>query len=83
MSTLNEELNTFTVYPNPSISGIFNFLSSNNDTYYVEIFDVTGRTIVSKIQLENKIDLSKFSKGIYIAKINSKGKSKTVKLIKD
>lgn len=83
LSTLNEELNTFTVYPNPSISGIFNFLSSNNDTYYVEIFDVTGRTIVSKIQLENKIDLSKFSKGIYIAKINSKGKSKTVKLIKD
>lgn len=83
LSTLNEELNTFTVYPNPSISGIFNFLSSNNDTYYVEIFDVTGRTIVTKIQLENKIDLSKFSKGIYIAKINSKGKSKTVKLIKD
>tara|TARA_R110000787_G_scaffold167495_5_gene280437 strand:- start:4874 stop:6577 length:1704 start_codon:yes stop_codon:yes gene_type:complete len=83
LSTYNEELTNFSIYPNPSENGIFKFTSGDAGAYFIEVFDISGRMVISKTQIENTINLSSLSKGIYLAKVNSDEKTKTIKLIKD
>jgi hypothetical protein len=85
LSNPNEELQGFSIYPNPSNEGVFNFLISNNESHQVSIFDLSGRLILKKENIENSdsIDLSRYAKGIYLAKITSGNKSRVVKLLVD
>ena len=82
LDATSNELIYFNVYPNPSKNGIFNFISGDASDYFIEVFDISGRMVISKTQIENTINLSSLSKGIYLAKVNSDGKTKTIKLIK-
>lgn len=61
----------FTVYPNPT-NGIINVSSTENTTIdKIEIIDVLGKTVLVKTGNTSQIDISEFSKGIYILKIHS------------
>ena len=75
--------NEFTVYPNPATSSIT--ISANTLTpATVHIFDLTGRTILSKQisnTTESTIDLSSMNKGLYIISIESEGTKVSKKLI--
>jgi hypothetical protein len=67
-------------YPNPTddvfqISGI-----NDKDLFEIHIYDLTGRSISSS--KVNKIDLTSFPKGIYIARVNVKGRIEELKIIK-
>lgn len=72
--------NNFTIYPNPTSDNFTLYLNEtnfSNDTNY-KIFDLNGRELISsKINdVETKINLEKFSSGIYLIEVNSvKGKS--------
>jgi FtsP/CotA-like multicopper oxidase with cupredoxin domain len=72
---LNDEL---AIYPNPG-TGIFNFktLTINGN---LQIYDITGQLIFSTIinQYTTSIDLTSFSKGIYLLKYNQQ----TIKIVK-
>ncbi|MCX6231700.1 MAG: peptide-N-glycosidase F-related protein [Bacteroidetes bacterium] len=72
------------VYPNPS-NGLFNLSSGKhfNNSTFVTIYDVQGSVIKKFIwKAENtSIDLSGFSKGIYIMKINNNNGFEIKKLI--
>ena len=83
LSTSNEELQGFSIYPNPSEGGVFNFSKINNDNYFVQIFDISGRMVFSQNQVDNTIDLTSLTTGVYVAKVKSGEKIKTVKLIKN
>ena len=58
------------IYPNPS-SGIFTI--DSNEPVKLTITDCNGRIIINNIEIVSgeNIDLTKFSKGVYFAKINS------------
>ncbi len=60
------------VYPNPS-TGIFYF--TGNDLQSIQVYNHLGALILSIDQLENSVDLSQFSNGIYHLKINAGGTS--------
>ena len=60
--------NQFSVYPNPSHDKLFvKFNEAGQSAYYIRITDALGRTMLMlpKPELQNGIDISQFSKGIY------------------
>ncbi|WP_299045985.1 T9SS type A sorting domain-containing protein [uncultured Polaribacter sp.] len=59
--------NTFTVYPNPSSNGIFTL--KNNDAKKWEVYDIRGVKVLSGNG--KTIDVSSFSNGMYIIKLNN------------
>ena len=62
--TLN---NSFMVYPNPSPEGVFKIKNHTHENW--EIYNLNGAKILSGKGAI--IDVSKFSKGLYLFKINN------------
>lgn len=74
--------NSFSIYPNPS-NGKFTIKSSLNDSIPYQVYDVTGKLVLSNSfsNVSNMIDLSNNSQGIYIFKISLNGNLITKKLV--
>ncbi len=71
------------VFPNPS-SGVFNIKLKSISNLKFDIYDITGKVVMSKLNvLENnfKLDLSNYAKGIYFMKIQTDLGSITKKLV--
>ena len=63
------------VYPNPS-EGVVNVTNDNNLTNTIEVFDVTGKTVLSKVvSTETTFDLSGNGSGVYIVKVSNEAGS--------
>ena len=78
----NIDLN-FNVYPNPS-KGNFVIENLNNHSYDLEITNVYGQQVLLELninRLENKIDMSMLSSGVYTAKIKNNKSTYTTKLV--
>ncbi|WP_405564874.1 DM13 domain-containing protein [Polaribacter sp. Asnod6-C07] len=75
------KIDKISFYPNPAKTKI---QLSNIDAVSVEIriFNVLGKQVFHQSKItNNSIDISSFNKGIYLAKINVDGKTKTQKLV--
>lgn len=74
-------VSNFKIYPNPA-EDFITLESKSSRITSIEIFDLLGKSIYSKIESSNnKIDVSDFSKGIYLLKLESEGKSLTKKIV--
>lgn len=87
LSNQNFEMNNIVVYPNPS-KGIFNISLGNIQPTAIDVYDLTGKVILSKsaIQssnIETSIDLSNASTGIYFVKITAENQSTVKRIIKE
>ena len=73
----------FNFFPNPSNSIINIETESNIATVNITITDVLGQTVLSKTSTENKtqLNVSHFTKGIYLVTVSDGNKSNTQKLI--
>jgi hypothetical protein len=57
------------VYPNPS-NGVFNIeMPQNIGNVSLEVFDVSGRIVLSEVLVKPQFDLSSFPAGIYIYRL--------------
>jgi Secretion system C-terminal sorting domain len=77
----NEEpVVTFSIYPNPTTSSI---IIGTQTQFNISIYDILGKLVLSsENNLPNsEIDLSKFQKGVYIAKVTEGSKSYLKKII--
>ncbi len=81
------EASNFEIYPNPS-KGIFNIKLSNLslNTFNYNIYDVTGKQIVSEKQVNlnsgvYKLDISNYASGVYFLNITTVSSKVTKKLI--
>ena len=86
LSTENNLKDTaFSIYPNPSSNGIFKLSILNQEKVSIQVFDISGRLITEKNNLRDndQINLSQYQKGIYIARLSSETKNKTLKLVID
>jgi hypothetical protein len=75
--------NNINIYPNPS-TGIFNIKMKSLEDFTFDIYDITGKIIMSKIDIvknEFNLDLSSYSKGLYFIKLKSSVGTITKKLI--
>ena len=82
LNAQSEDLLNFLVYPNPSNNGVYN-INSHDDEIKVTVFDLSGRQVYSNSIVNESLDISKLSSGIYVAKFFSGTKSKTVKLMRN
>ena len=87
LSNQNFEMNNIVVYPNPS-KGIFNISLGNIQPTAIDVYDLTGKVILSKsaIQssnIETSIDLSNAATGIYFVKITAENQSTVKRIIKE
>ncbi|SNR14292.1 T9SS type A sorting domain-containing protein [Tenacibaculum jejuense] len=79
----NVLLNSISIFPNPSTS-LFNLSRNTTEELDLKIFDLSGKEVFSKkkiIDTNYIIDLTNYTKGIYILNITSEGKSASKKLI--
>jgi hypothetical protein len=60
------------IYPNPS-NGVFRLSTNSNENVLVEVFDLTGTRIYTNpfYKTDQSIDLSDYSKGFYVVRINN------------
>lgn len=82
LSTSDFVLPNFKYYPNP-VKHILT-ISNSEVIDQVEIYTVTGKTLLDK-KINNvfsEIDLSNFSSGLYLLKVKSEGRVKTIKILK-
>ena len=77
----NELVKTISLYPNPMNDILL--LSSFLPILKVEIYDIAGRLINSKIAPENIINVSDLKSGIYILKLYTENGIKKTKMIKE
>lgn len=77
----------YTIYPNPASDHAFISLTDHSEkqAISIQVFDISGRkqNIAFSYEAENgyEIDLAGFSKGIYLVRVDSKGRSGTKQLI--
>lgn len=74
--------NTFTVFPNPT-AGLFTIASGNSELKEVRIYNLKGEVINSfSFSSENKsLDLSAYTKGIYLVELTRKQERSTVRIV--
>ena len=71
----------FSIYPNPSKEKIFvKFSDPDQSAYYIRITDALGRTMLMLPQpeLNNGIDISTFTKGIYTIQLTDNNTKQTI-----
>ena len=86
--TANEDLiqpkNGINIFPNP-FSEILTIENNYGKPIEVKIFDSLGKMIIVKnlaTEIQQKIDLSKFSSGNYIVKYRDATEEKVIKVVK-
>jgi len=75
----------FSVYPNPTTDYVIIQPNGTSITYDLAIYNLNGILLFAKKNLTNskkEIDLSKFSKGLYLLKIVSESKVGTITILK-
>jgi hypothetical protein len=75
------QVDAIELYPNPT-NGIFNLTGISNLDVDVKIFSVTGKLVLNEKPLNDKVDVSSLSKGIYFVEIKWNNQSILKKLIK-
>lgn len=73
------QIEGFSMYPNPAKNQLF-IHTANSLTKNIEIFDVLGKQVVSKVVVGTTLDFN-LPRGIYILKVEEAGKVATQKLV--
>ena len=71
------------VYPNPAVNEVT--IKADNKIKSIQLYDAQGRIILTSLtdDLESKLDISSYSKGIYFLKITTEKGAQVQKLLKD
>lgn len=72
----------FSLYPNPN-SGMLFLNPANTSVYTVELFDQTGKALLTQNNLtgQQTLNLSNFANGLYLARITANGMQTTKRIL--
>jgi hypothetical protein len=72
------------LFPNPTNGLVYVVFPSNKTELSIKIYDILGKQVLSFLMdsRQTQLDVSSLATGVYIAKIKSKGLSKSFKIIK-
>ena len=87
LSNQDFELKNIAIYPNPS-TGLFTVSTGNKAIDKVDVYDVTGKVVLSKNNFSNAnsqtvLDMKNVSNGIYFVKISSENQNIVKRIIKN
>jgi len=69
------------IYPNPTNGDFVTIQTSVNGDKYVEVFDITGKRLITTTLIADTLDISVLSSGIYLVNVTINGQTKVAKLI--
>ncbi|REE83577.1 putative secreted protein (Por secretion system target) [Lutibacter oceani] len=82
LAVVKNEIENFSMYPNPVSNGVLYISSNNNLNKQVEIYNLTGQQVYNtKLELKKIINISDLNRGIYFVRVEEGGKIATRKLI--
>lgn len=82
LSIAKNEIEGFAVYPNPITNGSFRIMSSKGLSKNVQLYDILGKQVLSKqVQHNETIRVDNLNAGLYILKVEEKGKIATHKIV--
>jgi len=81
LAVKENELDRFSVYPNPTSLGYVNINSKNIGSFEVIVFDILGKLVVNTIVTNNKLDVSNLESGLYIMKLKQDNATVTKRLV--
>jgi len=84
LSISEENMLAFEMYPNPTQDFLTIQLPNEVMTGSIEVIDYLGRTIKSKeiSKIDNELNLTNVSPGVYFMRLNAEGKTGVQKIIK-
>jgi hypothetical protein len=71
----------FSLYPNPTNTGVVTISSTNSDAMNVQVFDVLGKQVKNETLTNNRLNVSNLNSGVYILKITQNNATITKKLV--
>ncbi|NCP60343.1 MAG: S8 family serine peptidase, partial [Flavobacteriales bacterium] len=85
MDTSDKFTTELKIFPNPTNDKLYFNLPSNETDCSVQIYDILGkRALYSRLNVGiNELDMSFISKGVYIANVQLRNRSKSYKIIKN
>ncbi len=76
-----QEIENFKMYPNPVSNGFIRINTLDNAQKSIQIFDILGKKVFSKLIINEELNISKLNSGVYILKVFENGKTATRKLV--
>lgn len=70
-----------TMYPNPLKGNTLYLISTANAEMSVQIFDLVGKEVLNSNVMNNTVNVSGLTSGVYIVKVTEEGKTATRKLV--
>ena len=81
LSSNEFNVNSFSIYPNPTNTGFVTISSTTNDVMNVQVFDILGKEVKNEVITNNTLDVSSLTTGMYLVKITQNNASSTKKLV--
>ncbi|NCP58725.1 MAG: T9SS type A sorting domain-containing protein [Flavobacteriales bacterium] len=81
LSTKNNQIQGFNMYPNPTSLGYVTIASKNNAKMSIAVFDILGKQVLNKTVSNNTLNVSSLKSGVYIMKVSQDNASVTKKLV--
>lgn len=81
LGTNNQNIEQFSIYPNPATKGFINITSRVKGSKNISIFDILGKEVLRTSTTLERIDISTLNSGVYILKIEQGKTSATKKLV--
>ncbi|MDX1773269.1 T9SS type A sorting domain-containing protein [Oceanihabitans sediminis] len=75
------DISNFSIYPNPTNTGIVTITSTSQDAMNVQVFDILGKQVKNETLTNNTLNVSNLKSGVYIVKITQNNASTTKKLV--
>ncbi|MBT8295889.1 MAG: T9SS type A sorting domain-containing protein, partial [Gramella sp.] len=75
------EIDEFTFFPNP-VQNVLSFVNPDSQDFDVTIYDTLGQKLLHKKKVQNQIDLTGFSSGIYIVMFEQNNSRESFLIIK-
>jgi len=81
LNVKENQLETFTMYPNPVIDGKLTIKSKSNGLKKIELFDISGRSVLQTNLTSNVLNVESIKGGIYFLKVSQDNHVTTSKLV--
>ncbi|WP_418603714.1 T9SS type A sorting domain-containing protein [Hwangdonia sp.] len=81
LSAKNNQIEGFSMYPNPTNKGYVNMSSRSNSIMEVSVYDILGKQVVNTTVTNKRLDVSSLNAGVYIMRVAQDEASITKKIV--
>ena len=81
LSTHDNNLYEFNLYPNPTTSGFVTIKSNQMGAVQAQVFDLLGKEVINTAVNNERMDVSNLNAGVYVVKLTQNKNTTTKKLI--